>query len=299
MRILHGITVAIIVVGKRAYFMDIYAGEKLKHYTSLFSIVWASAPIIAPFLGGYLQTSLGWQSNFYFLGGLAFVIMILELIYSGESLKNFHPFQFRSIVNVYSSMLRSGDFTLGLVILALSYSMLVVFGMTSPFIIEHVFNFSPVVSGYCALLSGVSLMVGGIISKALIKKPLNAKVGVAVSLQIVFALLMIATTRLWSSIYTLMAFVVGIHLLAGFIFNSIFAYCLGRFTKNAGVASGITGGGLYIITSFFSYSIASSMHITAPALLGVAYLLLAVLLLGVFGLFRKAKDAQARYQVTF
>jgi hypothetical protein len=103
---------------------------------------------------------------------------------------------------------------------------------------------------------------------------------------------MIATTRLWSSIYTLMSFVVGIHLLAGFIFNNIFAYCLGRFTKNAGVASGITGGGLYIITSFFSYSIASSMHITAPALLGVAYLLLALLLLGVFGLFRKAKDAQ-------
>src|SRR5882757_8420808 len=125
MRILHGITVAIIVVGKRAYFMDIYAGEKLKHYTSLFSIVWASAPIIAPFLGGYLQTSFGWQSNFYFLGGMALVIMILELIYSGESLKNFHPFQFRSIVNVYSSMLRSGDFTLGLVIIALSYSMLV------------------------------------------------------------------------------------------------------------------------------------------------------------------------------
>jgi MFS family permease len=293
MRILHGVTVAIIVVGKRAYFMDIYAGEKLKHYTSLFSIVWASAPIIAPFLGGYLQTSFGWQSNFYFLGGMALVIMILELVYSGESLKNFHPFQFRSIVNVYSLMLRSGDFTLGLVIIALSYSMLVVFGMTSPFIIEHVFNFSPVVSGYCALLSGVSLMAGGIISKALIKKPLNSKVGVAVSLQIVFALMMIATTRLWSSIYTLMAFVVSIHLLAGFVFNNIFAYCLGRFTKNAGVASGITGGGLYIITSFVSYSIAGSIHITAPALLGVAYLLLAVLLLGVFGLFRKAKDAQA------
>ncbi|HEY4290605.1 MAG TPA: MFS transporter [Puia sp.] len=299
MRILHGMAVAIIVVGKRAYFMDIYSGEKLKHYISLFSIVWASAPIIAPFLGGYLQTSFGWQSNFFFLGGLAFLIMILELIYSGESLKNFHPFQFRSIVSVYSSMLRAGDFTLGLVIIALSYSMLVVFGMTSPFIIEHVFNFSPIVSGYSALLSGVSLMTGGIISKALIKKTLNTKIGVAVSLQIVIALLMIATTRLWSSIYTLMAFVVGIHLLAGFIFNSVFAYCLGRFTKNAGVASGITGGGLYIITSFFSYGISSSMHITAPAMLGAAYLLLALLLLGAFVLFRKATNAQARYGLTF
>ncbi|HXO76604.1 MAG TPA: MFS transporter, partial [Puia sp.] len=95
MRILHGIAVALIVVGKRAYFMDIYTGEKLKHYISLFSIVWASAPIIAPFVGGYLQASFGWQSNFYFLGGMALVIMILEVIYSGESLKIFHPFHFR------------------------------------------------------------------------------------------------------------------------------------------------------------------------------------------------------------
>jgi len=299
MRILHGITVAIIVVGKRAYFMDVYTGEKLKHYISLFSIVWASAPIIAPFLGGYLQTSFGWQSNFYFLGGMALVIMILELIYSGESLMNFHPFRLRSIVNVYSSMIRSGDFTLGLVIIALSYSMLVVFGMTSPFIIEHVFNFSPVVSGYSALLSGVSLMTGGIISKTLIKKPLNSKIGVAVSLQIVIALLMIATTRLWPSIYTMMSFVVGMHLLAGFIFNNIFAYCLGRFTKNAGVASGITGGGNYIITSFFTYSITSLIHITAPALLGVTYLLLALLLFGAVVLFRKAKEAQGRLGLTF
>lgn len=48
MRVLQGITVALIVVGKRAYFIDTYSGEKLKHYTSLFSIIWATAPIIAP-----------------------------------------------------------------------------------------------------------------------------------------------------------------------------------------------------------------------------------------------------------
>src|ERR1700722_3036465 len=68
MRVVQGVTVAFIVVSKRAFFVDMYSGEKLKHYTSLFSIVWATAPIIAPFVGGYLQTSFGWGSNFYFLG---------------------------------------------------------------------------------------------------------------------------------------------------------------------------------------------------------------------------------------
>src|ERR1700754_987346 len=111
MRILHGVAVALIVVGKRAFFVDVYSGDKLKHYTSLFSIVWASAPIIAPFLGGYLQASFGWQANFYFLGSMALVIMVLEFIYSGESLKHVHPFHLRSIMNVYSMMVKAGDFT--------------------------------------------------------------------------------------------------------------------------------------------------------------------------------------------
>jgi len=290
MRILHGITVAFIVVGKRAYFMDIYAGEKLKHYTSLFSIVWACAPIIAPFLGGYLQASFGWQSNFYFLGFLALGIMILELIYSGESLKNYHPFRFRAIVGVYSSMLKAGDFTLGLVIIALSYSMLVVFGMTSPFIIEHLFHYSPIVSGYCALLSGVSLMTGGIINKILIRKHLVKKVLIAVSLQLIVAIIMIFVSGWKSNIFTFMPFVVLIHLGAGFIFNNVFAYCLGRFTKNAGVASGITGGSLFMITSFFSYGIVGAIAIKNQGLLGVVYFLLAALLLGALMLFRRAKE---------
>jgi len=57
MRVIQGIAVALIVVSKRAYFVDIYSGDKLKHYVSLFSIIWATAPIVAPFLGGYLQAS--------------------------------------------------------------------------------------------------------------------------------------------------------------------------------------------------------------------------------------------------
>src|SRR5207247_2579595 len=70
-RILQGITVAIIVVSKRVYFVDLFSGERLKNYTSLFSVIWSAAPIIAPFVGGYLQTTWGWQSNFYFMGGYA------------------------------------------------------------------------------------------------------------------------------------------------------------------------------------------------------------------------------------
>ncbi|RZL43268.1 MAG: MFS transporter, partial [Pedobacter sp.] len=47
MRIVHGITVGAIVVSKRAFFVDVFSGDKLKNYLSMFSIIWATAPIIA------------------------------------------------------------------------------------------------------------------------------------------------------------------------------------------------------------------------------------------------------------
>jgi DHA1 family bicyclomycin/chloramphenicol resistance-like MFS transporter len=114
MRILQGITVSLIIVGKRAYFVDIYSGDRLKGYTSMFSIIWATAPVVAPFIGGYLQESFGWSSNFYFLGVLALNFFILEYSFSGESLKNYQPFKFTAIRSVYGSMLGTWDFTLGL-----------------------------------------------------------------------------------------------------------------------------------------------------------------------------------------
>ena len=107
MRAVQGITVALIVVGKRAYFIDLYSGDKLKSYTSLFSIVWAASPIIAPFLGGYLEYWFGWRSNFYFLGIITSVMLLLELFYGGESLQSRNPFRLKNILSIYSETVTS------------------------------------------------------------------------------------------------------------------------------------------------------------------------------------------------
>ncbi|UPK67008.1 MFS transporter [Chitinophaga filiformis] len=298
MRVIQGICVSLIAVGKRAYFVDIYSGEKLRHYTSMFSIIWATAPIVAPFLGGYLQTNFGWHSNFYFLGIAALLLLILELKYSGESLKTFQPFKMNTILKVYGTMIKTPDFVLGLVIIALCYSMVIVYGMTSPFIIEHLYHYSPVVTGYCSLLSGLSLMAGGIISKSLIKRPFSKKIATALIVQAMAIAGMLSTSGYASNLYTLMAFTIVIHMVSGFIFNNLFAYCLGRFQKNAGIASGITGGSLYVLTSFLSYSIASVLSIKTQTLLAEAYLLLALVLWGAFALFTKARTAHQRTLAT-
>ena len=288
MRAVHGVAVAIIVVAKRAYFLDTFEGEKLKNYTSLFSIVWATAPIVAPFVGGYLQTAFGWHGSFYFLGFYTLAVLALDLVFGGESLKKFSPFKPAAILNTYGSMLRTKDYGMALIIMGLSYSLLMIYGMTSPFIIEHVYHYSPVITGYSSLLSGVALMTGGIISKSIIHHRLDKKIPVAMSLQAVVAIGMIIASSLWiSNIYTLLAFVMLLNVGAGFIFNNLFSYALGRFHGHGGIVSGLTGGSLFVITSFFSYGSVNALSIKAQSSLAVAYLVFVLLGVIAFMLFQR------------
>jgi DHA1 family bicyclomycin/chloramphenicol resistance-like MFS transporter len=290
MRVLQGISAALIVVSKRAFFIDTFSGDRLRHFTSLFSIIWATAPIVAPFIGAYLQLAFGWPSNFYFLGVYTLFVMALELIYGRESLKVRHPFKARPIFAAYRTVITTPDYGIGLVIVSLNYAMLVIYSMSSPFLIEHRFHLSPLITGYCSLLSGIAFMAGGVISKIMIARPFTKKLVAAIGLQVVFAILMAGTSGFHSGIWTLVGFTLVIHLLSGFMFNNIFAYCLQRFTKNAGIASGITGGGLYILTSLFSYGLARLLVINSQEWLALAYAVFAVLTSLAFYAFNRAKN---------
>ena len=154
MRIVHGFTVGTIIVAKRAYFVDLFTGDKLKHYLSLFSIIWSTGPIVAPFLGGYLQTVFRWESNFYFLAILAIVLAILEYFYSGETLQHVSEFSLKKITGVYITMIKTASFSLGIVMLGLAYTMVMIYNMTGPFIIEHHLHMSPIIAGYSSLVLG-------------------------------------------------------------------------------------------------------------------------------------------------
>lgn len=289
MRVIQGIAIALIVVGKRAFFIDLYAGSRLKHYTSLFSIMWATAPIIAPFLGGFLQHYFGWQSNFYFLGFTTLAILILELIYSGETLKSPQVFKASTLLNIYASKLKTFDFSVSLFILGSAFSMVIVFNMASPFIVQHIFHASAVTIGYCSLLSGVAILAGGLISKSMINRPLATKMRIVAPLLIIFSTAMIITMTYFPSLVTFMVIVILTHMASGFTFNTFYTFALGRFSSNAGIVSGITGGGTYIITSILSFSVVTVLQVQDLVMLGTAYLTLATLISVAFIIFSFAQ----------
>lgn len=281
MRAVQGIMSAVIVVSKRSLFFDLFEGEKLKHYTSLFSVIWSAAPILAPFLGGYLQTHFGWQSNFYFLGCFALLFLMLELIFSGETIASKVPFRLRTIGSAYRSMIRTRDFSAGLLVLGLSYGVLMIYNMSSPFLIEKVMHYPATITGNCSMISGLAMLAGSLLSKAMISKPFFKKLFRMAVIQLIMSGGLIALTLQIHNLYTLMAYVILLHAASGFIFNGMLAYCLTRFSQFGGMASGLTGGGYILSTSAFSYLVVKIIRIDSQAWLGAGYalLILAVLVL--------------------
>lgn len=273
MRVIHGFTGGTIVVAKRAYFVDVYTGSKLKHYLSLLSIIWSLGPIIAPFMGGYLQRSFGWRSNFYFLGGLSLILTILEYAFNNETLIKATRFNIRNILSIYKQILTTAPFVLGIVMLGLAYSTVMVYNMTGPFIIEHTFDLSPVVTGYCSLILGFSWMLGGFIGKATIDRPFYKRLTVNGMLQLVFIICMITSIAFVQNIYSLVLFAFIIHAGTAYTFNTYFTFCLQSFPQNAGIAGGLTGGLTYVIVSILSYGVVNMIPAHDEHNLSYSYLL--------------------------
>ncbi len=289
MRVLQGILSGFAVVAKRAFFVDVYEGEERKHYLSIMTIVWSVGPIIAPFIGGYLQKNFGWQSNFYVLAGYSALLLISEFIFSGETLKKRNPFNFEFLISEYKSMFKAKDFFYGMIMCGLSYSMIMFFNLCGSFIIEHKMGYSEVVAGYVSLILGFAWMTGGFLGKALINRAFLPKIRNANYIQLFLIILMFIASYFANTIYSLVAFAFLIHVTAGFIFNNYFSYCIGRFPNSAGIAGGLTGGVAFIITSAISYGIVAVIRPQIQLQVAEGYFVLGILGLFILSMIRWRK----------
>lgn len=203
-------------------------------------------------------------------------MLVLELIFSGETLKTRKKMQIIAIKNSFSEMLQRKDFRYGLMMLGVSYGAVMFYGLSGPFILEHELGYSAIVTGYVSLGLGAGWMTGGFLSKALINKPLLTKLRVANYTQFALVLTMMLSASFLSNLFTIAIFAFLIHIAAGFTFSVYFPYCLSSFPQYAATAGGLTGGITYVLTSLFSYGVAFLVQANTQFGLAEGYLLLAV-----------------------
>ncbi|WP_313374359.1 MFS transporter [Chishuiella sp.] len=290
LRVIQGIAIAIIVISTRALFIDIHTPEKAKHYLGYFTIAWSCGPILAPFLGGYLEKLFNWQANFYFLVIYAAIILVLELIYGKESIVTKTKLNLKNTIAVYKDMLQNNVFVLGISIQAISYSIVMLFNITGPFIIENIFKYNSVTIGYCTLILGFSWMIGGFIGKKRMHLEFKQSIVLPVLIQLMLIVSLIITGYFIQNLFVLIPFAFLIHICSGILFTSFFTSNMMTFPKNAGIAGGLMGGMTYVITSITSFVITNTGKVDSQLAFSWRYLIFSILLLMIIIVLSKIKS---------
>jgi len=175
-------------------------------------------------------------------------------------------------------MLQNKLFLLGILVLGLSYSIVMLFNITGPFIIENRFHFTAVTIGYCTLALGFSWMIGGFIAKPRLKLEFKSRIVFPALFQAILIIIFIMISLVAQNLYIMISFAFLIHIISGILFTSFFTSSMLFFPQHAGTAGGLMGGLVYIITSLSTFVIALSGQVTTQFGLAWRYLIFAALL---------------------
>ncbi|OGT68276.1 MAG: hypothetical protein A3J38_02840 [Gammaproteobacteria bacterium RIFCSPHIGHO2_12_FULL_45_9] len=154
-RLLQGLTLGAVSVLLRAIFADILPPEKLVRLGTLIGAMWGLGPIIGPVMGGYLQVYFGWKAGFCFFAVIAFIAWIATTLVVPETHFNRHPLRFNTIRQHLTEVFTHRTFLSIIILMGLSYSLLIVFNTSGPFLIQSKLHYSPIFFGHLALWLGV------------------------------------------------------------------------------------------------------------------------------------------------
>ncbi len=168
-RLLEGLSGAGGAVLSRAVARDLYSGHELTKFFGLLMLVNGLAPIVAPVLGGGLLTFLNWRGIF---GTLA-IISVMLFIAAYSKLHETLPVERRSsggagaMLKSLTMLLRERQF-MGLCLTQgfITAGMFSYIG-ASPFVLQQIYDLSPVAFSLCFAINGVGLVIAAQVSTRL------------------------------------------------------------------------------------------------------------------------------------
>ncbi|RDI44547.1 multidrug effflux MFS transporter [Aquicella lusitana] len=249
LRFIQGIAVAGISVSMRAVLSDIFEGQALYKMINYMTISWSIGPIIAPAIGGYLQHYFGWQSTFYFLTIYGVIMFLLNFMYMPETIKITHPFHILNILARYKHILFHIDYFIGMICLGLLYSMIILFGIVAPFLIQDVLRYSAVDFGHIALLMGLAWFLGNMTNRFLIAIPIDKKVKTCFWLMLITTFVMFLLAMEGPFIYFIIIPTFVLLYLGGLVFPNFYAKNLALFPEAAATANALMSAFMVLIAS--------------------------------------------------
>jgi MFS transporter, DHA1 family, multidrug resistance protein len=229
----------------RAIIRDLYEGSRAARELSLMAMIMGLAPIVAPLIGGGLQTVSGWRADFVFIfaagaigTGLAW-LLLPETRFRSESA----PHGFGSLLASFGVIARHRAFRLNIAMVSLAFAGLFAWISGSSFVLQNLYGLSPL--GYAAAFStsAAGFIIGTSIAASVVGRlGVDLTIGIGAAALALAGTVLIATTLLLPRSGASLALPVAIYLAGlGFLMPQAFAASLQPFPDRAGAASSLGG----------------------------------------------------------
>lgn len=216
--------------------------ESAKIFSLLFLVIGVS-PLLAPTVGGFIATALGWRFIFVTLALIAVFIIGIVRFYlpDGQEPDATVSLRVKPMAKTFLGVLIQRQFSMFVFSGAFSFSTLFIYVAGSPTIFMEIFKVSPQVYGGIFALLSVGFIGGSQVNIFLTKKFGSDKIfRIALMGQLIFTLLfLLLVLNDWVGLYLCIAMLFLCLTCIGLINPNASALALAPFTRNIGSASAL------------------------------------------------------------
>lgn len=259
-RFIQGLAASCVSVPARAIVSDLFEGIAFTKVVSTMTVIWAIGPLLAPYIGGYIQHYLGWQSCFYALAIYFGAVGIAVLCIIRESLQQPAALYLGHVLKTYAEIGSHRKYLYGVCLQGLAYSQIVIFGVLGSFLVQKALNYSAIAFGRSALIVGAGWLVGNIVNRLLIHADETKKLTFSIYTGFIIATLMLIFAVSGTfNLYTLVIPVVLLAFCGSIVFPIAFANTLALFPSHAAKANALMIGVVMIAAGLVT-TLCSSFH---------------------------------------
>jgi DHA1 family bicyclomycin/chloramphenicol resistance-like MFS transporter len=244
-RLVQGFGAAGAIVLARAVIRDLYEGTRAARELSLMAMIMGLAPIVAPLVGGVLQTVFGWRAEFMFIFAAGAIATVLAWLLLPETRHQdgTAPHRFGEVLASFGTVARHRGFLLNIAMASLTFAGLFAWISGSPFVLQNLYGLSPLAYGVVFATSACGFIVGTSFAVRFVGRiGLDLTIGIGAGLVAVAGVALIAAVALLPRTGFSLAVPAALYLAGmGLVMPQSFAASLQPFPDRAGVASSLGG----------------------------------------------------------
>jgi MFS transporter, DHA1 family, 2-module integral membrane pump EmrD len=291
-RMAQGAGTGSILITVRATVRDRFQGYRLASIFSLFVMVAAITPAIAPLLGGHIHSRFSWRANFYVLFGYTLLVAVLFYFFFEETnvKEKKESLSFSKIVSGYRFLFTRSIYLAYTATVVIIFAFQVIYLTAAPFIYQHQLKLPPHVYGTLMMLPAGGFFLGNLIAMRLNKHHVSLILVSGVFCLFFSGLFLLACNEFQLiTIYTVTFALAMMMLGNGLLYAHCIAGTLKSFPTLAGTAAAFAGSLQMVCASIFGASI-DYFQLSNPLGLGFYFITLSLLLAFLFARFILVKE---------